>query len=114
MFARPHATTAPAASFAYPLPRVGCGGLVEISEPLTWVPQKASGINVFGGVLHHPDLDAVVGRFAAMPWDQPDHVQLMVRDESDTRYRLFMIDTGGPACSSVLMDAECQRRELRS
>jgi hypothetical protein len=49
---------------------------------------------IWAGVANHLDLPAFVDRVARVLWDDPDHVQLLARDDGDPWFRLYMIREG--------------------
>ncbi|WP_432158936.1 MULTISPECIES: hypothetical protein [unclassified Streptomyces] len=49
---------------------------------------------VWAGALDHADLDALRRRFAETPWRQPNAVQLLVQDQEESFFRLWMIRGG--------------------
>lgn len=49
---------------------------------------------VWGGALNHADLEAVVARFEASPWTVPAAAQLLMNDQEQGYFRLWMIRDG--------------------
>ena len=59
-----------------------------------WGGWKAPEAVLWGGVLNHAELPAVVRRFEQIPWRHPDSVQLMISDQEQFAFRLWMIREG--------------------
>jgi hypothetical protein len=68
----------------------GSGALAE-SPDSVWPGTKVHECCVWLGVLNHADLDKVRDRFAAMPWREPNAVQLMLMDQEEAFFRIWMI-----------------------
>ncbi|MEY9993006.1 hypothetical protein ABIE67_005038 [Streptomyces sp. V4I8] len=49
---------------------------------------------VWAGALNHCDLDALRQRVAESPWREPNIVQLLVMDQEESFFRLWMIRGG--------------------
>jgi hypothetical protein len=49
---------------------------------------------VWAGALNHCDLDALRRRVAETPWREPNVVQLLVMDQEESFFRLWMIRGG--------------------
>jgi hypothetical protein len=49
---------------------------------------------LWGGALNHADLDSVVAKFETLPWSCPPRAQLLVQDQEQTYFRLWMIRNG--------------------
>jgi hypothetical protein len=56
-----------------------------------WGGHKAGNVDVWGGVLNIPDGQPIRSHVAQMPWLEPGCVQLLMRDESDAYFHLWMI-----------------------
>jgi hypothetical protein len=69
------------------------GALAE-SPAEVWPGTKVRECSVWLGVLNHADLEKVRARFAAMPWQVPNAVQLMLMDQEECFFRLWMIRDG--------------------
>ena len=50
--------------------------------------------NVFTGVLNLADIGAVVRHVAEMPWAYPELLQLLIMDQEDAFFRLWMFRAG--------------------
>lgn len=59
-----------------------------------WGGDKAPAVNVWAGVLNYVDLDAVCNRVEHMLWEEPQCLQLLMRDDGDPWFRFFMIRDG--------------------
>jgi hypothetical protein len=70
---------------------------VGFLKPLTnaganqWGGWKEPECEVWAGALNHADLDALKQRVLEAPWSEPDMVQLLVMDQEDAFFRLWMI-----------------------
>lgn len=69
----------------------GVGGLARTA---TWGGWKNPECTVFTGVLNHADVDAVVRHVERMPWAYPEFLQLLIRDQEDVFFRLWMFRFG--------------------
>jgi hypothetical protein len=49
---------------------------------------------LWGRTRNHADLDAVVAQFGALPWRVPVAAQLLLKDQEQTYFRLWMIRDG--------------------
>lgn len=66
----------------------------------SWGGHKAATAIIWAGVANYLDLNAFVDHVAKVPWNEPDNVQLLLRDEDDPWFRVFMIRGGPrPICS---------------
>jgi len=63
-----------------------------------WAGWKYPEVRLWGGALNDADLPAVVNRFAATPWRHPDSVQLLITDQEQAAFRLWMIRDGRAVC----------------
>ena len=68
-------------------------GLQE-SPTTVWPGSKAPECYVWLGVLNNSDLDRFRALFAAVPWNVPNAVQLMLMDQEEFYFRLWMIRNG--------------------
>lgn len=69
----------------------GVGGLVRTE---TWGGWKNPECTVFTGVLNHADIDAVVRHVESMPWAYPEFLQLLIQDQEEGFFRLWMYRAG--------------------
>ncbi|MFF2082271.1 squamosa promoter-binding protein 15 [Nocardia sp. NPDC058176] len=73
----------------------GCGSLREISrEAVLWGGTKRPECEVWAGVLDHADLSAVLAAVAGTAWVEPDSVQLLLMDQHDFHFQLWMVREG--------------------
>jgi hypothetical protein len=81
-----------------PGPARGVGFLNDLtSDPdNAWGGPKQPECDVWGGALNHADLDAVVAKFAMLPWRTPAAAQLLVMDQEQSYFRLWMLRNGAP------------------
>jgi hypothetical protein len=76
----------------------GVGFLRNLAQsPDAWGGWKAPEGMLFGGATNHADVDAIVARFAAIPWQYPNVAQLFIRDQEQDFFRLWMIVNGKPS-----------------
>ena len=47
-----------------------------------------------GGVLNHADEPAILKHLSRQPWAEPDGVQILLRNEDDHWYRMYMLRDG--------------------
>ncbi|WP_411574180.1 squamosa promoter-binding protein 15 [Streptomyces fradiae] len=79
----------------YQADALGVGSLRLITGPgNTWGGGKSPECEVWAGALNHADLDALRARFAATPWQRPNAVQLLITDQEEAFFRLWMIRHG--------------------
>lgn len=80
------------------VPGLGVGFLNDLtSDPdNAWGGPKQPECDVWGGALNHADLDAVVAKFAVLPWRIPAAAQLLVMDQEQSYFRLWMLRDGAP------------------
>ncbi|GEM_PF-2232636 len=80
------------------VPGIGVGFLNDLtSDPdNAWGGPKQPECDVWGGALNHADLDAVVTKFAMLPWRTPAAAQLLVMDQEQSYFRLWMLRNGTP------------------
>ena len=75
--------------------RHGTGrGVGSLARTETWGGWKAPECTVFTGVLNHADIDAVVRYVEGMPWAWPEFLQLLISDQGDLFFRLWMFRAG--------------------
>ncbi|MFJ8884207.1 squamosa promoter-binding protein 15 [Streptomyces sp. NPDC102402] len=74
----------------------GVGFLNLMTAPRTnqWGGWKQPECEVWAGVLNHADLDALRRRVFEAPWREPHLVQLMVMDQEEGFFRLWMLRGG--------------------
>jgi len=74
----------------------GVGNLTDqMSSGLsTWGGTKRPECSVWAGVLNHADLPAILARIESMPWEAPGAVQVLLLDQEETYFRLWMIREG--------------------
>jgi hypothetical protein len=73
----------------------GVGALNELTGRDTrWAGPKFPECTVWAGTLNHGDVDALVARVAATPWTVPAAVQLLIMDQEQSYFRLWMIRDG--------------------
>ena len=80
------------------VPGLGVGFLKDLtSDPdNAWGGPKQPECDVWGGALNRADLDAVVAKFAMLPWRTPAAAQLLVMDQEQSYFRLWMLRNGAP------------------
>jgi hypothetical protein len=76
------------ASAGYLLPLAG-----QVGQE-AWGGSKLPALSLWAGVTNYVRLDALVDRVGTVLWEEPDTVQLMVRNESDPWFRVYMIRDG--------------------
>jgi ribosomal protein S18 acetylase RimI-like enzyme len=75
--------------------RHGAGhGVGSLARTGTWGGWKNPEYTVFTGVLNHADVDAVVRHVERMPWAYPEFLQLLIQDQEDGFFRLWMFRAG--------------------
>jgi hypothetical protein len=85
----------------------GVGFLNSLDEkPEAWGGWKNSESNLWGGAMNHADIAAIVQRFAQTPWRLPETAQLLVRDQEQGAFRLWMIRGGRVQQYAPLPDHE--------
>jgi hypothetical protein len=66
-----------------------------IRAPISaWGGFKAPDCKLWLGVLNYADLPKIRAQFAAMPWRVPNAVQLMLMDQDEIYFRVWMIRDG--------------------
>lgn len=89
-----------AESFIRHGPGVGSLGLLTAIDPVTkearhhWGGWKNPQCRVWGGALNHADLSAVLARIAEIPWRDRELVQVLLRDEEEFQFSLYMYRDG--------------------
>ena len=74
----------------------GVGYLRLISDPNgTWGGWKHPECAVWGGVLNHADLDAVLAQVSGLPWRYRGPLQILLMDQEESYFRLYMWRDGG-------------------
>jgi hypothetical protein len=59
-----------------------------------WGGSKLPTATIWAGVTNYLNVDAFVEHVADLDWDEPDWVQLLLRDDGDPWFRLYMIRDG--------------------
>lgn len=78
-----------------PQSAVGVGFLEPLNEaPQGWGGWKNPEARLFGAVLNHADLAAVVRWFEQAAWRHPESVQMMVMDQEQFAFRVWMLQDG--------------------
>ncbi|MDD9375085.1 squamosa promoter-binding protein 15 [Streptomyces sp. ZAF1911] len=74
----------------------GVGSLEPLTSPEThrWGGWKNPECEVWAGALNHADLDALKQRVFEMQWREPNLVQLLVMDQEEGFFRIWMIRGG--------------------
>ena len=73
----------------------GVGSLEYLSDRSTgWGGGKYPECNLWAGALNHADLVAVRDKVHSLPWRYPSAVQLLIQDQEQDYFRLFMIRDG--------------------
>jgi len=77
--------------------RTGVGSLIDQTQTQvnTWGGWKAPECHVWAGALNYADLGAVVAQVGAVPWKHPGSVQLLIMDQEESYFRLWMMRDGG-------------------
>ena len=70
---------------------VGYLRLLTRAEDSQWGGWKVPECEVWAGALNHADLDALRQRFFETPWREPNAAQLLVMDQGEGFFRLWMI-----------------------
>ncbi|MGC4817588.1 squamosa promoter-binding protein 15 [Micromonospora sp. DT63] len=74
----------------------GVGSLRPLHDnPEAWGGVKYPEAMLWAGVLNKADVASVVRRFGATGWRVPQLVQLLVQDQEQGAFRLWMIRDGG-------------------
>ena len=75
----------------------GVGFLLPLTDGAArWGGYKQPEARVWGGAMNHADVDALVWKFGQMPWKYPGSVQLLIKDQEQSYFRLWMIRDGAP------------------
>ena len=75
----------------------GVGDLQPLTDPpARWGGSKRPECQIWGGVLNHADLAAVVERFGSLSWRHPSAAQLLLMDQEESYFQLWMIRNGRP------------------
>ena len=79
--------------------RIGgsAGSLVPMTDTLAaeaWGGHKTPGQGLWGGVTDHLDLAAFTTHLAGIEWKHPDRLQVLIKDEADPWFRVYMIRHG--------------------
>ncbi|GAB3174479.1 hypothetical protein GCM10027059_46820 [Myceligenerans halotolerans] len=73
---------------------VGYLRLLTGGEGSQWGGWKEPECEVWAGALNYADLDALRQRFFETPWREPNAAQLLVMDQEEGFFRLWMIRGG--------------------
>lgn len=78
------------------IPGTGVGFLGDLvgGDASTWGGTKHPEARLWGGALNHADVGAVVTAFATLPWRVPAAAQLLLQDQEQSYFRLWMIRDG--------------------
>lgn len=55
---------------------------------------KSPGTRLWGGVLNHADIPALLEHLAAQNWSDPESLQVLVKTEDDSWFQLYMLRGG--------------------
>jgi hypothetical protein len=84
---------------------LGCGSLRRISGvDSQWGGAKVPECWVYAGTLNGADLGAVVAQFGKTRWRFPGQAQLLLMDQDESTFRLWMIEEGGPRQYAPIRD----------
>lgn len=73
----------------------GVGFLKPLNEnPEIWGGWKYPESYLWGGAMNHASIADIVKRFAQTPWSRPETAQLLIRDQEQGAFRLWMIRDG--------------------
>ncbi len=70
------------------------GADLRRSPGSVWPGSKVAECNVWLGVLNSSDLDRFRAIFASIPWRLPNAVQLMLMDQEESFFRIWMFREG--------------------
>jgi len=59
-----------------------------------WGGHKSLIFSAWGGVTNNMDWDRFLGRVASANWTDPEHVQLLLKDDGDAYFGLYMFVGG--------------------
>lgn len=59
-----------------------------------WGGTKNPEATVLGGAFNHFDISAFLTWVVALPWEEPQHVRIMVQDQDDDHFTVYAIDRG--------------------
>lgn len=68
---------------------------------------------IWGGITNDADVEAIVDRFATMSWRHPECAQLMIQDQGQPIFRVWMIVDGRPRELRASLDAADDVIDLR-
>lgn len=71
---------------------VGWLAKTDQGDAVGWGGNKRPECTVWAGVLNHADLDAVLKRVATIPWREPQWVQVLLMDQEEATFRLYMFE----------------------
>jgi hypothetical protein len=72
---------------------VRVGNLMPLTGALgeeLWGGYKSLNFSAWGGVTNNMDWDRFLGRVASASWADPGRLQLLLKDDGDTYFRLYM------------------------
>ena len=72
------------------------GYLTCLTDPVAnlWGGFKQVECELWAGTVNNADLDALRQRVSEIPWQEPNMVQLFVRDQQESFFRIWMIRDG--------------------
>jgi hypothetical protein len=73
---------------------------------LGWLEEPRG--TAFACATNHADIDAIVDKFGAMPWRRADVVQLLIKDQEQEFFRLWMIVDGEGAQLTSAQPSGCE------
>jgi hypothetical protein len=74
----------------------GVGALKTLTDSNAnhWGGWKNPECEVWAGALNHADLGALLARIRTMPWRYPSRVQVLLMDQEESYFRLYMFRDG--------------------
>jgi hypothetical protein len=57
-----------------------------------WGGYKWPEVAIYATALNHADLEALVAKIASLPWQRPHLVQLLIQDQWESTFGLWMFD----------------------
>jgi hypothetical protein len=70
----------------------GTGNLLPLTE--NWGGYKNPSSELWAGALNYIDVAALLTHMTEINWTEPDQVQILVQEEEDDYFRLYMIRNG--------------------
>jgi hypothetical protein len=83
------------AAVTVPLDRVG--NLMPLNGAVgeeLWGGSKATSVSVWGGVTSNMHWGRFLDRVKAIPWTDPERMQILMKDDGDTYFRMYMFRQG--------------------